>query len=352
MRTDVAIVVIGRNEGERLAGALRAALASDSACVVYVDSGSTDGSLERARGFGERVIVSALDPSAPFTPARGRNQGFSLVQKYAKGVRYVQFVDGDCVLQPNWLDAARQYLNAHPGVAVVAGRLREERRERNLYHRLADMEWDGPTGDVECTGGNAMILADAFAECGGFDASVAAGEELELALRLRARGFRIVRLDAEMARHDIDMERFSEWWKRSVRAGESYAEGLFLQHQHGQQLHLKEVLSILAYGLALPAAAVLSPLSGRLKLGLLAATYANLWWRVRRQMLSTGLNPKDAELYAAAAVVQKFSGTVGAARFLGRWARGELGHGAYLGSPKSFGEPIEASRKPESDSRI
>ena len=44
----VAIVAIGRNEGERLKSCLRAAMAG-ARTVVYVDSGSTDGSAEYAR---------------------------------------------------------------------------------------------------------------------------------------------------------------------------------------------------------------------------------------------------------------------------------------------------------------
>jgi glycosyltransferase involved in cell wall biosynthesis len=47
---DVAIVVIGRNEGERLKRCLRAALAA-TATVVYVDSGSVDGSARSCAAF-------------------------------------------------------------------------------------------------------------------------------------------------------------------------------------------------------------------------------------------------------------------------------------------------------------
>ena len=45
---DVAVVAIGRNEGERLRACL-ASVVPLAACVVYVDSGSTDGSVAMAR---------------------------------------------------------------------------------------------------------------------------------------------------------------------------------------------------------------------------------------------------------------------------------------------------------------
>src|SRR5262245_16239994 len=60
------VVIIGRNEGERL----RCCLASVSAqglSVVYVDSNSTDSSIELARGMGASVV--ALDSSRPYSAA-------------------------------------------------------------------------------------------------------------------------------------------------------------------------------------------------------------------------------------------------------------------------------------------
>jgi glycosyltransferase involved in cell wall biosynthesis len=74
----IGVVAIGRNEGERL----RACLASarrDCAAVVYVDSGSTDGSAELAKSLGVHVVD--LDLSKPFTAARARNEGFAKLKE-------------------------------------------------------------------------------------------------------------------------------------------------------------------------------------------------------------------------------------------------------------------------------
>jgi GT2 family glycosyltransferase len=326
----LAIVVIGRNEGPRLVRALEAALKSEAACVVYVDSGSSDGSLERARSLGPKLSVQALEATLPFTAARGRNRGFELARARVPGLTHVQFVDGDCVLTDGYIESARAYFAAHPDAGIVAGVLREEQREKNVYHRLADMEWDGPLGDVASTGGIFMIRADVFQQAGGFDGTVAAGEELELAQRVRARGFRIVRIPQEMARHDIDMARFVEWWQRSVRTGQSYAEGLFIQVGRGDDVHLKPVASILAYGAVLPTLATLFALP---TLGLslsLLASHALLWRRIRKLRLKHGDRPDDAALYATAVVLTKFANVRGMARFAGRWARGELSHGTHM----------------------
>src|SRR5207249_590682 len=99
----VGVVAIGRNEGERLGVCLASAL-RDCAHVVYVDSGSTDGSVALARDLGAQVLE--LDLSIPFTAARARNAGFDKLLHIAPDVEFVQFVDGDCEIVENWISCA------------------------------------------------------------------------------------------------------------------------------------------------------------------------------------------------------------------------------------------------------
>ena len=120
--SDVAIVAIGRNEGERLKLCLRAAL-RDAPTVVYVDSGSADGSAEYARSVGCRVVE--LDASRPFSAARARNEGFACVMEHAPDTVFVQFVDGDCELEEGWLQAAEAAFKARGDVRLVCGHVRE-----------------------------------------------------------------------------------------------------------------------------------------------------------------------------------------------------------------------------------
>ena len=116
------IVVIGRNEGERLNRCLKSVV-GPGFTVVYVDSGSSDGSVELARSLGAAVVQ--LDPSRPFTAARARNGGFDRLLDLDPEVRFVQFVDGDCEVVQGWLEKARQVLDQKPEVVVVYGGLRE-----------------------------------------------------------------------------------------------------------------------------------------------------------------------------------------------------------------------------------
>ena len=253
---DIGAVAIGRNEGERLVRCL-AALRAAAERVVYVDSGSTDGSVAAARAAGAEVVE--LDLSVPFTAARARNAG---LERLGQGGMppLVQFVDGDCELQPGWVPAARAFLADHPDVAVVCGRRRERFPQATRWNRLIDREWDTATGEARACGGDALMRSAALAEVGGFDPTLIAGEEPELCVRLRKAGWQIWRLDAEMTLHDAAMTRFGQWWRRSARAGHAYAEGAALHGARPERHNVPALRRALLWGLALPLATVLGAL--------------------------------------------------------------------------------------------
>lgn len=218
----VGVVVIGRNEGERL----RICLTSINRTVypvVYVDSGSSDGSLELARALGAAVVE--LDMSRPFCAARARNAGYRRLIGTVPTVCYVQFVDGDCEIADEWLPAAERELAECQTLAVVAGWLRERSPQKSIYNRIADLEWNfAPAGEVATVGGIFLVRRHAFEAVGGFDESVAAGEEPELCQRLLGAGWRLARIDREMGRHDLAMTSFGQWWTRAVRYGYGSAD--------------------------------------------------------------------------------------------------------------------------------
>ena len=178
------VVVIGRNEGERLRRCL-SAVCVRNVTVVYVDSNSTDGSSELARTQGAEVVE--LDLSQPFTAARARNAGFARLEQIDADVRFVQFVDGDCELVDGWLAQASGVLEERPEVAVVCGRRRERFPEQSIYNRLADLEWNTPVGEAKYCGGDAMMRVAAFRQVGGFNPDLIAGEEPELCVRFETK---------------------------------------------------------------------------------------------------------------------------------------------------------------------
>ena len=224
---DVAAVVIGRNEGTRLRRCL-VSLLGQVRCVVYVDSGSTDGSVAMADGLGAHVIT--LDDGQPFTAARARNVGFRYLLSSERDLAAIQFVDGDCEVEAGWLATAREHLEAHPEAAAVFGRRRERFPQRSVYNRLCDLEWSVPPGEVASCGGDVMMRLNALQAVDGYRSDLIAGEEPELCVRLRKKGWKIFCIDHPMTLHDAAMTRFSQWWRRSTRAGYSFALGA---HIHG-----------------------------------------------------------------------------------------------------------------------
>lgn len=231
-----------------------ASLGQDDLRIVYVDSGSTDGSVTAAYKAGAQVAV--LDTNKPFTAARARNVGFRQLEVGAKPPEYVQFIDGDCELNPDWIKTACAFLDSHPEVAIACGRLRERHPETSVYNQLADAEWNSPVGQVDTCGGIMMVRSSAFVDVGGFNALLIAGEEPELCVRLRQAGWKIWRLEAEMAWHDIAMIHFGQWWRRSRRAGYTYGEGVAMHGKPPERHNVVQMRRALIWGAGLPLVAL------------------------------------------------------------------------------------------------
>ncbi len=216
---EIAVVVIGRNEGERLARCLESIRAAhypqDAIELVYVDSNSTDDSADRARASGAKVVV--VHPERP-SAALGRNAGWR-----ATRAPFVLFLDGDTILHPEFISTALRSFDK-PNCAVVFGHRREIHPEESIYNRVFDLDWVSPIGRSGYCGGDALMRRSVLEEVDGFDATLIAGEEPELCRRIRARGYTVLHIDAPMTGHDLAIQRFSQYWKRAYRTGFAYAE--------------------------------------------------------------------------------------------------------------------------------
>ena len=313
------VVVIGRNEGRRLVACLDA-LRDQDVPVVYVDSGSSDGSAEQA---GERVeSVVVLDAARPFSAARARNEGFERLVRTHAGLAAVQFVDGDCVVDAGWLDVGRRCLVEHPRDGIVVGRLAERRPDASIYNRLCAMEWRSPAGlvtEAGALGGIMMVRADSFRALRGFDEHVIAGEDSELGVRAVAAGWQIRKLDAPMATHDADIHRFAQWWRRAVRSGHAIGQRFHLNGRGPARDCARQRRSVLIWGFALPALALALAWPTRGLSLLLLGLYGWLWLRIVRFRTGRGDAPDDARLYARFTVLSKLAEAVGLLQF--QWNR-------------------------------
>ena len=323
------VVVIGRNEGERLIACLSGMVSHLGGTVadrlLYVDSGSSDGSLEAVERLG--VSVLKLDPSRPFTAARGRNEGFAALTAPAL-VEFVQFVDGDCLMNPGWWEPALTFMAAHPAVAIVCGRLREMDPASSVYHSLCQMEWDAPrAGETDQCGGIALVRSKAFAEAGGYRADLAGGEEPELCVRLQDGGWRIWRLDTEMAVHDAATISFARWWRRTVRNGAGFLEVHLMHRNSSHAVWQRETARALAWGGMLPAMIALGSLVHPAAAALALAYPAQVVRIAKRQ----GLGRKESWRDAFFITLGKFAEFVGILRFVLHHLQKEAGAEARPG---------------------
>jgi GT2 family glycosyltransferase len=307
------VVVIGRNEGERLVRCLDS-IAPSGLPIVYVDSGSTDGSQKTARD--RAVSVIDLDTRIPFTAARARNAGFRALLGAHPSVQFVQFVDGDCEMIPGWIERGIEAISREDKLAVVCGRLRERYPDASVYNRLCDIEWDGPVGLIDACGGIAMMRVGAFDAAGGFNPKLIAGEEPELCLRLRREGWKIERIVSDMTLHDAAMTRFSQWWKRAMRAGHAQAEGAAMHGSSIERYCVRSVQRSWFYGAIVPLIVLgaLIPTHGWSLL--LLAIYPLLAMRIAMRSKERGLSLAHRLLYAAACVIGKFPEMIGQLGFL------------------------------------
>lgn len=314
-------VVIGRNEGDRLIRCLEALRRLRTCEIVYVDSGSTDQSIAEAEKRGVHVVP--LDMTRPFTAGRARNEGFAALQERAPELQYVQFVDGDCELVQGWLEAALAFLESRKDVAVVCGRRKERDPGASIYNRLCDIEWNTPVGEADACGGDALFRVSAFNALGGFSGSLIAGEEPELCSRLRAGGWKIWRLDADMTLHDAAMYRFSQWWMRGLRSGFGYAQVWQATRASHVPLYAKELLRALVWAGAIPLAiiamALLYPILGLFALGVYLL-------QILRIALRRGARNFDSWAYGCFTLLAKFPELLGAARFFLQTRRGRASH--------------------------
>jgi cellulose synthase/poly-beta-1,6-N-acetylglucosamine synthase-like glycosyltransferase len=250
---DVSVVVIGRNEGERLLRCIESVQSADWADLrwelIYVDSHSVDGSPQRAQALGVRVLdLGTARPSA----AAGRNIGW----RAARG-ELVLFLDGDTLLEPGFVRKALRSLG-DTTVAAVWGHRRESRPEQSIYTRVLDLDWVFAPGRVDYFGGDVLVRRAALEQAGGFDDQLVAGEEPELCRRLRARGWTIEHIDAPMTRHDLAITTSRAWWKRAERAGLAYAQVSARFAGTDDPLWQREARRNRVHGLALLALPVLS----------------------------------------------------------------------------------------------
>lgn len=335
------IVVIGRNEGERLRRCLLAASAQ-GAPVVYVDSASTDDSVALARPLVGDVFELADD--LPFTAARGRSAGLDRLLVSHPSCQFVQFLDGDCLLQSGWIETALRFLAGNEKAAAVCGRRFEAEPDASIYNQIIDEEWDTPIGKASACGGDSIMRVAALRDVGSFRADLLAGEEPELCSRLAAKGWEVWRLDAPMTEHDANISHLSQWLRRAKRGGLGYAQVHAATRSLTQPLYGRQIFSALFWSVGVPLGVTIIALLASSALLLLLIPILWLAQIGRMALKRDPRHPLARRLQASAVMfLSKFAEAAGVIRF---WLSG-----ASTANAGYHGPPAQATHRPETAAR-
>lgn len=92
--------------------------------VINVDNGSTDDTAKVLLEWQEVARAQGIDVvTLPQTENIGAVRGRNVAMEVSAG-DYMVFLDNDMLIyQPNWLDALRDFLEAHPNCGIVAPKL-------------------------------------------------------------------------------------------------------------------------------------------------------------------------------------------------------------------------------------
>lgn len=307
--SEVGFVVIGRNEGPRLEQCLRSVLAV-SAQVIYADSASSDGSDDRAQKLG--VAVTRLTDDGRLSAARGRNAGYAELQSRFPDCEFVMFIDGDCILQPDFMSKAIAWMRDHSKAAVVCGQRFEAYPRQSIYNALCDQEWNTPVGRATECGGDAVVRRSALDEVGGYRSDLRAGEEPEMTARMRAAGWEIWRIDARMTEHDARILNLRQWWRRTQRGGFGYAQVWSATRSLPQRIYAKQLRSAFAWAIGFPALVILAAVMFKAPLALLAIP---LGYAVQLARIAARSQGAHRGTKAALILLAKFPEAGGALRF-------------------------------------
>jgi glycosyltransferase involved in cell wall biosynthesis len=304
-RALLGVVIIGRNEESTIQASIESASPYP---LVYVDSGSSDQSVELAKASKAHVIE--LDDSKAYTAARGRNAGFRYLSEQYPDIQYIQFVDGDSTLSKGWLEYGAAVLEKKPRTAAVQGILDERYPDLSIYNKLCEMEWKRVVGPIDYITGLSMIRVKALKETGGYDETIIAGEEPELSLRFIKLGYVMELLDYKMATHDAKMLRFMQWWTRCLRYGHGFSE--HLEMEGANKKYIREKFSTLFWAGVIPSLIILSLAFAPLFSVFIASSYVYLIWKIMKFRQRTyNDSQKDGILYACFLCFAKFPQLLG-----------------------------------------
>tara|TARA_B100000963_G_scaffold112429_1_gene97857 strand:- start:1775 stop:2743 length:969 start_codon:yes stop_codon:yes gene_type:complete len=203
MTYEISLVVIGKNESHNLSRLINSvSLLNDFEDIdsefIYVDSASSDNSVEIASKFFDKVFT--LESSKNLCAAAGRYIGTINANK-----KWILYLDGDMELCEEFIDNIRQLIGSnHDNVGFLGkyvhvyndGTIRSDGYgpKNNFYYKNELY--------VRHFGGAVLLPRKLVLKAGNYNPGVFSNEEIDLHTRIRGLGGRVKFIDIEMIRHN------------------------------------------------------------------------------------------------------------------------------------------------------
>ena len=202
---DISVIIVSYNTAELTVACLESVFASQRVSyeVFVVDNASKDESVEiiKKKFPAVRLITNAT------------NRGFGVANNQALhecAGRYVVFLNPDTTVEPESFYSMTVFMEAHPKVGLAGpkvinpdGTRQDSVSYRYPGHRYGAADLGPLPGSIACVLGACQIAsANLLCELGGFDEDFFLyGEDQDLCLRVRKRGFEIGLIDEAVIMH-------------------------------------------------------------------------------------------------------------------------------------------------------
>ncbi len=198
-RVAVSVIIKTLNEEKRIAATIESALKALETVggeVIVADSGSKDRTVEIASRYP--VAIAQISPPALPSCGIGPQLGF----QYSRHA-HICLLDGDMLLDDDFLEAAEAFLAADPQVAGVTGHVQEMLTSNlEFSRRVTRNAPENRIGAIDRMNGGGLYRRSAIEAVGYLsDRNLHGYEEFDLGIRLRSAGFKLHRLDGRFVQH-------------------------------------------------------------------------------------------------------------------------------------------------------